>query len=195
MNQKYYTTGEISEKLDVTKDTLYYWEKEFPDYLNIKRADNKRKERLWTDKNIEQLKVIIKLKNQGLTIKEIKDRLNPNPKDHFEKVTVSKEEVKMLNKEIQELKEVVKRLIEEEATTRNRLEFFEKDRDKLLVRALKKALKEEELKLTSSKDLDQKTKTGIIKKTVNSFKKLFKKEKLEIKVKPVNMKVKKQNKN
>ncbi|MDI3533960.1 MAG: MerR family regulatory protein [Thermosediminibacterales bacterium] len=195
MNQKYYTTGEISEKLDVTKDTLYYWEKEFPDYLNIKRADNKRKERLWTDKNIEQLKVIIKLKNQGLTIKEIKDRLNPNPKDPFEKVAVSKEEVKMLNKEIQELKEVVKRLIEEEATTRNRLEFFEKDRDKLLVRALKKALKEEELKLTSSKDLGQKEKIGIIKKTVNSFKKLFKKEKLEIKVKPVNMKAKKQNKN
>lgn len=67
----YYTRSQVSKILDEPADTISYWSRIFGKYLNIAISN---KNRVYTKKNIEQLKFIKKLKREdGLTTKQIEE--------------------------------------------------------------------------------------------------------------------------
>lgn len=73
--QRYYNISEVCRKLKVQESTLRYYEKEFDNYLVIRRSAGGRRQ--YTDTNIEQFKLLIRiLKQEKLSIAEAKERLN-----------------------------------------------------------------------------------------------------------------------
>lgn len=82
-NEKlYYKIGEVSEMLDVNPSLIRFWEKEFS---TIKPKKNRRGNRVFTAKDIEELKKIYNLvKEQGHTLdgarRILKNNRNPNDK-------------------------------------------------------------------------------------------------------------------
>ncbi len=69
----YYSMGEISEMLDVNPSLIRYWEKQFP---VIKPDRNKKGNRLFTPKDVENFKLIYHLvKERGMTIEGAKKSL------------------------------------------------------------------------------------------------------------------------
>ena len=80
-NEKYYyKIGEVAEMLGENPSLIRFWEKEFP---SIKPKKNRRGNRVFTAKDIEQLKKIHNLvKGQGHTLegakKILKNNKNPN---------------------------------------------------------------------------------------------------------------------
>lgn len=78
----YYKIGEVSEMLDVNPSLIRFWEKEFS---TIKPKKNRRGNRVFTAKDIEELKKIYNLvKEQGHTLdgarRILKNNKNPNDK-------------------------------------------------------------------------------------------------------------------
>lgn len=75
----YYSMGEIAEMFNVNASTIRYWEKRFP---NLKPKKNKKGNRLFTTKDIEDLKVIYHLlKVRKLTINGALTKLKDNKND------------------------------------------------------------------------------------------------------------------
>lgn len=74
----YYSIGEVSEMFDVNASLIRYWEKEF-DVLKPKK--NAKGNRLFTDKDIENLKLIYHLvKERGFTLEGAKMKLKEDRK-------------------------------------------------------------------------------------------------------------------
>ena len=70
----YYTISEVGRKLKLAESTLKYYEKEFTHYLKIKRSIGNR--RLYTDFNINQFRVVLKLlKRDKMSIAEVREHL------------------------------------------------------------------------------------------------------------------------
>ncbi len=75
----YYSIGEVAKMFDVNTSMIRYWEKEF-DILKPKK--NKKGNRLFTAKDVENLKVIYHLlKERGFTIDGAKKKLRENKSD------------------------------------------------------------------------------------------------------------------
>lgn len=73
-----YTMGEVSEMFDVKPSLLRFWEKNFP---ILKPQKNKKGNRLFTPKDIENLKVIYHLvKERGMTLEGAKRQLSQSRK-------------------------------------------------------------------------------------------------------------------
>lgn len=73
----YYSIKEVSEQFGVAESTLRYWETVFPQ-LHPKTTN--RNIRQYTDKDIEQLKVIYNLvKVRGFKIANARKMMNKNP--------------------------------------------------------------------------------------------------------------------
>ena len=81
MNQEkphklYYSIKEVAQMLNVSESLLRYWETEFP-HLRPKTTGNKVRQ--YTDKNIEQLRVIYNLvKVRGFKIANARKIINEN---------------------------------------------------------------------------------------------------------------------
>ena len=74
-----YTMGEVSEMFDVKPSLLRFWEKNFP---ILKPQKNKKGNRLFTPKDIENLKVIYHLvKERGMTLEGAKRQLKQSRKE------------------------------------------------------------------------------------------------------------------
>ncbi len=72
----YYSIREVAEMLNVSEPTLRYWETEFP---HIRPRTTANKVRQYTDKNIEDLKVIYNLiKVRGFKIAAARKMINAN---------------------------------------------------------------------------------------------------------------------
>lgn len=70
MSKLYYSIGEVAEMFDVNASLIRFWEKEFK---NIKPKKNKKGNRLFTQKEIDQLKRIYQLvKVEGYTLEGAK---------------------------------------------------------------------------------------------------------------------------
>jgi DNA-binding transcriptional MerR regulator len=70
----YYAIGEVSDMLDVPVSTVRFWENEFE---VLKPMKNKKGNRLFTQKDIKNLKIIHHLlKEEGMTISGVKKRLS-----------------------------------------------------------------------------------------------------------------------
>jgi DNA-binding transcriptional MerR regulator len=95
----YYTIGEVAEMFDVNSSLVRYWEKEF-DILKPKK--NAKGNRLFTQKDVDNLKVIYHLvKERGFTLDGAKKKLRENKED-----TIQNEEI------VERLKEIRSFLVE-----------------------------------------------------------------------------------
>jgi DNA-binding transcriptional MerR regulator len=85
----YYTIGEVAEMFDVNTSLIRFWEKEFD---IIKPKKNKKGNRLFTQKDIENFHLIYHLvKEQGMTLKGAQARLKqglPEEEHNLEIVTI-----------------------------------------------------------------------------------------------------------
>lgn len=69
----YYSISEVSEMFEVNASTIRFWEKEFD---ILKPAKNKKGNRLFTQKDIENLRLIVHyVKEKGYTLQGAKDKL------------------------------------------------------------------------------------------------------------------------
>lgn len=82
----YYTIGEVAEIFDVNPSLIRYWEKEFS---IIKPKKNKRGNRLFTQKDIDNIKLIYHLvKERGMTLDGAKKMLKTNKEEVDYKVEI-----------------------------------------------------------------------------------------------------------
>jgi DNA-binding transcriptional MerR regulator len=75
----YYTIGEVARLFEVNTSLIRFWEKEF-DILKPKK--NKKGNRLFTQEDIENLKLIYHLvKERGYTLEGAKKKIRENKED------------------------------------------------------------------------------------------------------------------
>ncbi len=75
----FYSIGEVAAMLGEQTSAIRYWEKEF-DILKPKK--NKKGNRLFTPKDVENLKLIhYLLKEKGMTIAGVKKKVSENPEN------------------------------------------------------------------------------------------------------------------
>lgn len=100
-NKLYYTIGEVSKILEVNSSLIRFWEKEFP---SIKPKKNRRGNRVFTVKDIEELKKIYNLvKEQGHTLEGAK-RILKNSKDPNQKILEIEERLKQIKSFLVDIK-------------------------------------------------------------------------------------------
>ena len=80
----YHSIGEVAELFDVNKSLIRFWEKEF---TIIKPKKNRKGNRYFTDKDIENFKIIFHLvKERGFTLQGAKKKLRENKEDTIKNV-------------------------------------------------------------------------------------------------------------
>jgi len=95
----YYSIGEVAQMFDVNASLIRFWEKEF-DILKPKK--NAKGNRLFTQKDVDNLKVIYHLvKERGFTLQGAKKKLRENKGD-----TIQNEEI------VEKLKDIRQFLVE-----------------------------------------------------------------------------------
>ena len=100
----YYSIGEVAKMFDINESTLRYWESEFP---HLKPKTNSKNVRQYTEKDIEQIKVIYNLvKVRGFKLAAARKMLNENRKN----VDKSADILEMMINLRDELKELKKQL-------------------------------------------------------------------------------------
>lgn len=100
----YYSIGEVAKMFDINESTLRYWESEFP---HLKPKTNSKNVRQYTEKDIEQIKVIYNLvKVRGFKLAAARKILNENRKnvdksaDILEMMINLRDELKNLKKQL-----------------------------------------------------------------------------------------------
>jgi DNA-binding transcriptional MerR regulator len=80
----YHSIGEVADMFDVNKSLIRFWEKEF---TIIKPKKNRKGNRLFTVKDIENFKIIFHLvKERGYTLQGAKKKLRENKDDTIKNV-------------------------------------------------------------------------------------------------------------
>lgn len=75
----YYSIGEVAKMFNEKTSLIRFWEKEFP---SIKPHKNKKGNRLFTPKDVEQLKLIYHLvKERGMTLDGARKKLKENKEE------------------------------------------------------------------------------------------------------------------
>ena len=100
----YDSIGEVAKMFDINESTLRYWESEFP---HLKPKTNSKNVRQYTEKDIEQIKVIYNLvKVRGFKLAAARKMLNENRKnvdksaDILEMMINLRDELKNLKKQL-----------------------------------------------------------------------------------------------
>lgn len=84
VEKMYYSIGEVAKMFDVNTSLIRFWEKEF-EILQPKK--NKKGNRLFTQKDVENLKLIFHLvKEKGHKLDAAKEILRKNPRAAKEKM-------------------------------------------------------------------------------------------------------------
>lgn len=72
--KRYYSIGEVASMFEVSQSLLRFWETEFP---ALKLSKNRKGDRLYTEKNILQLRLIYHLvKEKGFTLEGARHEIN-----------------------------------------------------------------------------------------------------------------------
>lgn len=89
----YYSISEVSDMFDLNASTLRFWEKEFD---VLKPHKNKKGNRLFTAKDLEQIAAIVDLvKHKGFTIQGAREQLrHNNSRDHKAEVVARLQMIK-----------------------------------------------------------------------------------------------------
>lgn len=86
IEKMYYSIGEVAELFNVSTSLVRFWEKEF-DILKPKK--NKKGDRFFTQKDIENLKIIYHLvKERGFTLKGAKQKLKEEKGNTIDKIQI-----------------------------------------------------------------------------------------------------------
>lgn len=100
----YCSIGEVAKMFGINESTLRYWESEFP---HLKPKTNSKNVRQYTEKDIEQIKVIYNLvKVRGFKLAAARKMLNENRKnvdksaDILEMMINLRDELKNLKKQL-----------------------------------------------------------------------------------------------
>lgn len=99
----FYTIGEVAEMFGVNTSLIRFWEKEFD---IIKPQRNKKGNRLFTKKDVENFYIIFHLvKERGLTLDGAKKKLHDNKEDTINNFEVIKtlESIKETLLEVKEM--------------------------------------------------------------------------------------------
>ncbi len=100
----YYSIGEVAGMFDVKTSLIRFWEKEFD---IIKPKKNAKGNRMFTNKDIENFKVIFHLvKERGFTLEGAKMKLKGNP-DDVSKTTEAIEKLEKIKAYLLELKKAL----------------------------------------------------------------------------------------
>lgn len=98
----YYTIGEVADMFSVNTSLIRYWEKEFD---IIKPKKNKKGNRLFTQKDIDNFHIIYHLvKERGMTLKGAQKKMKENKEEeeyNFE-IVKSLEQIKEMLLEVKE---------------------------------------------------------------------------------------------
>ena len=82
----FYPIGEVAQMFEVSVSSIRYWEKEF-DILKPKK--NKKGNRMFTKKDVDNLKIIYHLtKERGFTLEGAKKKLRENKVDTIDNVEI-----------------------------------------------------------------------------------------------------------
>jgi len=82
----YYSIGEVATMFDVNNSLIRFWEKEFS---IIKPKKNKKGNRYFTEKDIDNFKIIFHLvKERGYTLDGAKKKLRENKEDTIKNVEI-----------------------------------------------------------------------------------------------------------
>jgi len=82
----YYSIGEVADMFEVNVSLLRFWEKEF-DILKPKK--NKKGNRMFTNKDLANLKIIYHLvKERGYTLEGAKKKLKENKEDTINNIEI-----------------------------------------------------------------------------------------------------------
>ena len=82
----YYSIGEVASMFEVNNSLIRFWEKEF---TIIKPKKNKKGNRYFTDKDIDNFKIIFHLvKERGYTLDGAKKKLRENKEDTIQNVEI-----------------------------------------------------------------------------------------------------------
>ncbi len=101
IEKRYYSIGEVAEIMEVSTSLVRFWEKEF-DILKPKR--NKKGNRLFTQKDLANLKLIYHLvKERGFTLEGAKTKLREN-KDDTARVADVVERLKTIRQALLDIK-------------------------------------------------------------------------------------------
>jgi DNA-binding transcriptional MerR regulator len=98
----YYSIGEVAGMFHVNTSLIRFWEKEFD---VIKPKKNKKGNRLFTQKDIDNLHIIYHLvKENGMTLKGAKKKMKENREDteHNFEIIKSLENIKEMLEEVRE---------------------------------------------------------------------------------------------
>ena len=98
----YYTIGEVATMFNVNTSLIRFWEKEFD---IIKPKKNKKGNRLFTQKDIDNFHIIYHLvKENGMTLKGAKKKMKENKEDaeHNFEIIKSLESIKEMLVEVRE---------------------------------------------------------------------------------------------
>lgn len=101
INKLYYRMGEVSSMLGLAPSLLRFWEKEFECLKNLHK--NRKGDRLYTAKNIEDLKTIQYLvREKGYTLQGANDFMENNRKtsDKNAEMLKSLEKIKVFLEEL-----------------------------------------------------------------------------------------------
>ena len=98
----FYQIGEVAKELDVNVSLIRFWEKEFD---IIKPKKNKKGNRLFTQKDFDNLKTIYFLvKERGYTLDGAKRKIKENKKEKNDNLSIIRH-LKEIRKFLVELKE------------------------------------------------------------------------------------------
>ena len=94
IDKLFYSIGEVAKKYKVNVSLIRFWEKEF-DILKPKK--NKKGNRMFTKKDMENLDVIFHLvKERGFTLEGGKKKLKENKQDTIDNITIVNKLLKKL---------------------------------------------------------------------------------------------------
>lgn len=86
INKLYYSIGEVADMFAVNVSLIRFWEKQF-DILKPKK--NKKGNRMFTAKDLDNLKIIYHLvKERGYTLEGAKKKLKENKKDTINNIEI-----------------------------------------------------------------------------------------------------------
>lgn len=99
----YYSISEVAELFDVNASTIRFWEKEFD---ILKPTKNKKGNRLFTQKDIENLRLIVHyVKEKGYTLQGAKEKLKKGTPE-FDNVKLGViERLKSIRSQLQDIKD------------------------------------------------------------------------------------------
>ena len=82
----FYPIGEVAQMFNLSVSSIRYWEKEFE---ILKPKKNKKGNRMFTKKDVENLRIIYHLtKERGFTLEGAKKKLRENKTDTIENIEI-----------------------------------------------------------------------------------------------------------